>query len=116
MTEGLEGKLPMFGQPTTSCAQLQQDNLASVPPAFWLPPGLVSVADEHSVQKLLKIGHFLTLFNAPSFWTVVQIQTGDNFRRVWRSSENEGILLANLIRLYFTAPKSLYSDELTLPV
>ncbi len=33
-----------------------------------------------------------TLIIVPSFWTVVQIQTGDNFQRCQRGPENEGFL------------------------
>ena len=43
------------------------------------------------------------------------IETGDNFSGVGRSAENAGILLANPLRPYFYAPKSLCLDELTLP-
>jgi len=67
------------------------------------------------VKKLVESAHFWTLIIVPSFCTLRQIQTGDNFQRFRSSPENEGILLANPLRPYYSAPQSLNSDELSLP-
>ncbi len=49
------------------------------------------------VKKLANLSISLTLISIPSFVCHRQIPTGDQLQRCQRSTENEGILLANLL-------------------